>query len=330
MRTNYFRPGTSGQKFFDKVTGKFFAATLVEEGKITAAEIDRKDQIVEDGEQIVVTDDNAICYRFVSDPNEKPVPQGYRAEDGFLVKPDGDAVATGFSISGILAALKGKILVLCENSSLRLYDVIKDKFSDAVDAIKDPEVVLSSEDDVLLEANDYSTEEIEEDGSKKKLINFTETVLYRFSKNGFAGSCSIPYVLQNDGSKSAFRLVSEGLQKIACIPVNFAVQDNAIETLDKSILLFLGSMGYEEIDGTYAEGGVTDYGTVLLGNKVYIRANGDNYLNVPGKQLSGYVYLVDVTVDGNVTTFTLTNSEKNVKTIVTERTEDRGVISKIQ
>nr|MCR4649376.1 hypothetical protein [Lachnospiraceae bacterium] len=132
MKLSYFTVGTAGQVIMDKLSSKKAVVTEVAEGKITAVET-KNGEVVEDGEVFEITEDNAICFRFIKDPNPKDVPQPYGFDSDNLSAPDGKKIPLGnIVVQKILGYIRGFVVLLCgsenETPSVRLYNVLKDKF----------------------------------------------------------------------------------------------------------------------------------------------------------------------------------------------------------
>lgn len=98
-----------GLELLNKVNGEEYKVVDVDGATGTAAEM-IKDPVTGlnsvGEEEVTITEENALAFRILSDPEPYPVPEGYSIEDGVLLKDGKPACIQGeFSFIRIFAAL---------------------------------------------------------------------------------------------------------------------------------------------------------------------------------------------------------------------------------
>ena len=337
MFLKYFKKGSNGQIILDKVSGQKYVVTGVYENGLEAIPTNEEGSEAENEKSIRVTEENAIVYRLLKDPNPKDAPDvnGYSLRNGAIIAPDGESIPLGdINAVDILGSVRGKLILLVTEDDMRgvrIYDVNKDRFGETVTIFNTPKTLYADEDIVILSSNDLvqteeKDEENEETGEVTVVNDFTKTrILYITSRRiSFSDN---PFLLKDNV------LILDGKTKTIIVGTQDVLTDGSIvDTYNTAVIRH--NFGMEMIPGAdYVKGAVSRDGSIVLiaANGVYVKDTGI-FIKVDTSALmeGNYIYLVDTVVNDTTTTFYLTNDKRQVKKLVTRQTSDRGVVASVE
>lgn len=322
MKMNYVKPGV---KVFNKIDRQFY---MVKED-FSAYQLDKDDNILEDGRVIPLSTGNVICFRFISDTNPKTVATGYSVRDGVLYLEDAPATEQGeILFEKLLAAFSGYLLLLSRDNKLIIYRILRDRFDVLSSNIPLDTVILSCEPEegkALLGYNITKAEKRkDEDGNEYEVEVFEESALLVFNNKSVETlDAPAPFNINIPAVRVGYRYI---------VATNKVVNNGIVEDSEPSIFVIESDEYVDRYNG------VDDYTVVeSIDDGVFIKtpekllkigtSNDFSYTSEKFNNLAGYDYLVDETRDKNVTVLSLATRDcLNTKTVTITQTPDRGKI----
>ena len=356
----------------NKVNGKLYEITSVTQAQDEAllTEILPEDAAEDAVADVVkMTESNALCFRFMEDPNARDIPDGYSIENGIIMKDKKPVTVQGqIVVKEILKAIPGKLLLLVETkdkdenrSDLMAYDPENDKFEKVLDGIgtatitevdKDlylitdiriSEVVKTDEDGEPI-INEDGTEVKGEflDASKVYLVNGSEVrrsvalsdpVESLEIINGLNGEMVVIAVSTKKTDCDGFLVPREGNVGIEPIGLDVEMEDEEDEVRSYD----LWKRASYELEGSSLVSATIDVdGSALLkSDAAIIYTNTGHSKRVVSDAsavaaVAGYDTLVAAKVGEHEFKLTLANKNYELKTIVSTKTRDRGIVVSVE
>lgn len=346
MKITAIKKGTT---LMNKVNGAKYKVVELEGNTGLAANIDPEtnevyDKSHENYEEIVLSDENDICFKALNIPKDEEVPDGYTVKDGKLILDGEEVTEQGeICVEKILAALPGYLVLAVKPRDkesklidLFIYEPERDRFTKLIryNSIPMPETVKELTGAILLGYNQtHIEEEPDEDGVATEVEYFDRSALmlvanHRLNSVFFERPMDFTDFRKFAGSEHSFLLsskkdVEDGKvvdSKIWYEKVVVDAEHVAISTAA------LWNQPYETVVSA-AVCHVADGGIVLKGNN-YIQY-GDSRMNTPlAAQVKGE-HLVDITKDGDDEIWTFATDKYEISKIKKTRTKDRGNIYSI-
>lgn len=338
-----------GLELLNKVDGKEYKVVDVDGATGTAAEMIKDPVTGLNGvgeEEVTITEENALAFRILSDPEPYPVPEGYSVEDGVLLKDGKSACAQGeFSFIKILAVWKDCMLLAArlkgaEDGEIALvsYQVSRDRFRKLA-VVSDNIVFLGYAGDGMEKAvflfSNTAEKEIEENGEKKTVKYFKETALVIIDKGlscdyenldlpVTAGDCFIAKIPgSKDGDFELF-LASDVEEKDGWLVPRKERTWHRIHSWDMQCCsMFI-------CDGSIHAYWSPAYRDFVIRGKDKIQFKEFEANNPAVAQLEGYDTLIDITKKDYTYKLTFSNEDYKFKTLVSQSTKDRGYIVTVE
>lgn len=308
----------------NKVNGKFYVVTSIQDGTAVAALSVDSDRKLDEDATVTISTENSICFRIVDDPAYTRVPDvsQYDVVDGILVKNGTPVTEQGDIVVEEIIASSPRCLILSvikdEKKYIMEYGVVSDHFRTIYESPTKTEVIREEPLVLYLE----STELVETDeGVKERFINAhvyaidetNEAARYIFDAPLAKVECHKNAILayQDKKTVSDRYLISSDLR----------VSVNENEYFED--LVDLGKEKAADVCGTYSQ----FYDAfVLIGERTIVCKQLDVNLSTSfAKDVKGMV-LVDKTQKGRDTFLTFSNEKFNVVTLKATSTSDRGTI----
>ena len=332
----------------NKINGAMYCITSVEDGKAYAQEILEKepDQKLAE-EKVVITEANAICFRFVCNPNSPVVPEGYYVENGFLMKSNEKVTEQGeIVICKILASFPGKLLLAVKAADttpekerdwvyLYTYEPKRDRFFKLLSFGMTMPAVYCIDNRVYCVYSEVYHKEYEENGVKvsKEFVSDAGVITIEFAADGTHTLSSyvsnVPFIPEVPHFTKDSILLSVGHEEI---------EDGSVQEINPYTLLLNVNDSNPEIINMYPITSVTenhfDRGLTLKSHKKTMIFNSSygtlTFSNTEVlKELEGYDYLVDFKIlrEGRKSYgLVLSDINYNLKFVKVVETYDRGEI----
>ena len=332
----------------NKINGAMYCITSVEDGKAYAQEILEKepDQKLAE-EKVVITEANAICFRFVCNPNSPVVPEGYYVENGFLIKSHEKVTEQGeLVICKILASFPGKLLLAVKVNDtvpekernwvyLYTYEPKRDRFFKLLTFGMTMPAVYCIDNRVYCVYSEVYHKEYEENGVKvsKEFVSDAGVITIEFAADGTHTLSSyvsnVPFIPEVPHFTKDSILLSVGHEEI---------EDGSVQEINPYTLLLNVNDSNPEIINMYPITSVTenhfDRGLTLKSHKklmIFDSSYGTfTFSNAEVlKELEGYDYLVDFKTlrEGRKAYgLVLSDQDYNLKFVKVVETYDRGEI----
>ena len=118
-----------------------------------ARQIDKEDELVEDGESFTIDEKNCLAFRFIEDPNPEDVPE-FQVEDGNLVFPDHRPIQMGIiKAVDVIGAIRGAVLFSSarDNGNVDIYSYLpsRDSFYRLITDIQPSPKIIGETEDAL-------------------------------------------------------------------------------------------------------------------------------------------------------------------------------------
>ncbi len=312
-------------KVKDIRNGKYFTVT----GPDTIAEIDRDDNIIEDGEVVTITEENCRCFTTVKWAPETD-PEGYSVDDGQLVKNGQPATEQGeIRVTNIIGTIPGCLVLEVKKGNedlIMTYRPVTNKFTkiSQIDdtAMCDIYMLEKLEDSLIIGLNQYRVEQVADKEDPEKV---TETypldyaaVLRVYQKYADSDVTSTGPI-----EADMVTLVGDNLYVGTCkdrdlndIPVQY----------DRFNIFEMERVEDAIQTGSQAQFGQSEKGTVIISADRIITRRAEIKTREAAK-LTGFKYIIDEYEDeDNTYRLFLADDDRNVREISRKRTDDRGDI----
>lgn len=312
-----------------------------EEGaKVASAfPVDEQGEIIDGSEPVVVTEQNAICFRLIEDPNPKEVPTGYTVVDGVLTK-DGQQVEQGEIVVDKIIATQPGLLILAvkpregEGFDLFSYMPEKDSFRKLIRTTISGETTIIPDKDgnILIVYADVEEKTLDGNADKPRTVKILNSSGIIYVKEGRVVGARI------DGSVpslNASEYIEVQGRSMVLIPNDAAIDYD--EDADMDVLVDLderryiafyledGTVRFEETHGTIESATFTPLGGKLYKGQGKALVNACLIKTPKLDQITGK-YIIDVTVDGDETRYTFADEKYNTQTLIRRDTRDRGPV----
>ena len=142
----------------NKVNNAVYVVTEVGDDYVKASKkVD--ENTLDEQDTVTVNDSNALCFRFLRDPNPETVPEGYSVKDGILYKDGSKVTEQGdLKVLEILAEVKGYLILLVKSSAgtfLNTYRPSRDRFEKSYEVKAEKLKAYKSGEDVYIVASAY-------------------------------------------------------------------------------------------------------------------------------------------------------------------------------
>lgn len=334
-----------GAKIVNKVTGEKMIVTYKNDEKLLAFPMDiATGEPVEGSEAIEISSENDICFRRLSNPDPTEKPSGYSVKDGMLIDANGKEVTQQgeLYITDIVGYVNGAIILQVKvHNASKLYSYMPDydRFREFVYLPGDNTKVLKEYDNVLLVANWSYQEMRKSDDSGNEDVNmYFEGNVYAVYAKHCIGSTPLeaPINTQYD-----ILSVKDDTVETLYIPHTSKIDENGViidselaELWYSAICVDVGSSGIWEGVSRMFNG--REILSVSIAHNMgdipvfrgldFIDINGIRIESKDIKNLDGYNYLVDITKDHYMDTYTFANAEYQIKKVTVSYTRDRGNI----
>lgn len=332
----------------NKINGAMYCITSVEDGKAYAQEILEKEpeqKLAE--EKVVITEANAICFRFLCNPNLPVIPEGYYVENGVLMQSNEQVTEQGeLVICKILASFPGKLLLAVKVNDtvpekernwvyLYTYEPKRDRFFKLLTFGMTMPAVYCIDNRVYCVYSEVYHKEYEENGVKvsKEFVSDAGVITIEFAADGTHTLSSyvsnVPFIPEVPHFTKDSILLSVGHEEI---------EDGSVQEINPYTLLLNVNDSNPEIINMYPITSVTenhfDRGLTLKSHKklmIFDSSYGTfTFSNAEVlKELEGYDYLVDFKTlrEGRKAYgLVLSDQDYNLKFVKVVETYDRGEI----
>lgn len=332
----------------NKINGAVYCITSVENGKAYAQEILEKEpeqKLAE--EKVVITEANAICFRFLCNPNLPVIPEGYYVENGVLMQSNEKVTEQGeLVICKILSSFPGKLLLAVKVNDtvpekernwvyLYTYEPKRDRFFKLLTFGMTMPAVYCIDNRVYCVYSEVYHKEYEENGVKvsKEFVSDAGVITIEFAADGTHTLSSyvsnVPFIPEVPHFTKDSILLSVGHEEI---------EDGSVQEINPYTLLLNVNDSNPEIINMYPITSVTenhfDRGLTLKSHKklmIFDSSYGTfTFSNAEVlKELEGYDYLVDFKTlrEGRKAYgLVLSDQDYNLKFVKVVETYDRGEI----
>lgn len=332
----------------NKINGAVYCITSVENGKAYAQEILEKEpeqKLAE--EKVVITEANAICFRFLCNPNLPVIPEGYYVKNGVLMQSNEKVTEQGeLVICKILASFPGKLLLAVKVNDtvpekernwvyLYTYEPKRDRFFKLLTFGMTMPAVYCIDNRVYCVYSEVYHKEYEENGVKvsKEFVSDAGVITIEFAADGTHTLSSyvsnVPFIPEVPHFTKDSILLSVGHEEI---------EDGSVQEINPYTLLLNVNDSNPEIINMYPITSVTenhfDRGLTLKSHKklmIFDSSYGTfTFSNAEVlKELEGYDYLVDFKTlrEGRKAYgLVLSDQDYNLKFVKVVETYDRGEI----
>lgn len=292
-----------------------------------------------EGSMIVITDENAICFRVIKDSPEKISAEDWYVKDGTLMKNGVVSAEHGeIEVEKILAVFSNRLLLATKAAADGYFDLaffypghVGTEFAmrDEYKAIPMPEKVELPGGKILLYYSKTHVEEEGEDNDKKsvEVIDKSGYLLYDSIGNIVAHCDTDDFIAAGNGPLGSYAAATE----------NYILFQGVFNEKPFTHILKKGVM-LKETDLAYSLVKATEN----VDNSLFIKTDAelavvvpkkDNLVLKPSKQLKkvlkeidGYDYLVDYNKGYNRFTLVLATSDYKVKTVKGSYTSEIGLV----
>lgn len=317
-------------------------------GEVNAFPLGEDGEIDEEAPGIVITEENAICFRILKDPDPKDIPlmEDFSIEDGIiyfcenrLVKEQGEIQAVA-----ILATTRSNVIFTAKagEDTIRImsYDLDRDIFRKIVSPLPATtkfNATTNGDNLAVIDAKNVVIEEVKgEDGKPETVMKCDVSSIYTIYKGSLAEITKLDSVFKNievkTDDKGNILAFADAVGDIGCD--NIVSPDDSKET----ILVIFDKQGcriaYRRFDyslkyvtNSYTE--TTGFSRIFIGDNIIQIEGVDDEFKTNVKELTdaGFIYVVDYSRKNGSSVVTLANaSATQVKTISKTYTEDRGTI----
>lgn len=340
----------AGTRVLNKVNGREYEITCVpvfskSSSGITAEAVNPEINAVYDAadterDEVLLTEQNAICFSTLSVPKDTNVPEGYTVKDGILFKDNKQVTEQGqIVVNSIIHALPGYLVLAVKPrtdkagmTDLFTYNVERDRFQKLIrrSSIPMPEVVLEQENFVVLGYSKTHMEDVldengEKTGEENEVFDGAALILVHDEK---ADSVRFDSPVKLElipvaGSQDMYLIESAAMGSDGEAEENKPSYD---EIFVKEHYISSETLAYAPNKHIVSASAVTLYDKgLLLKGEDFIMYN-DLRIDSPlVSQMSGS-YLVDITYGEHEVTVTLADENYNTSSIVRKNTKDRGYI----
>lgn len=332
----------NGLEVFNKTNGKMYKVISVDQNEGTACEMLEDDQLGE--ASVIITEDNALAFRIVKDPEPYPVASGYTVVDGILYKDGKKVCEQGqIRVEKIIAEMPGQ-LVCVEKSEKEDGRYVLLAYNPARDCFK----VLNRKEIPMPEligyTNDrttaflaFSVTDVQEntkgDGTKEKIHTFMEASVIvlngeraSFIKMTYPIIAKDAFLKEVNGHWSLFvpgAPILENGERINSSEYHWNLLNDNEEEYEMMLPENIRA------DWSYA------YHDFVMRNDeaLFVGTGGDMIIieNPVVKELADYPILIDITKEQWQYKLTFVNPETyKMKTLISRSTKDRGYIVTIE
>lgn len=312
----------TANKVFDRVSGKYF---LVENG--VAKEIDRNDQVVENGETVILTEANCRCFKTIDfKPEETPDVSKFLIKDGILVTDGEPVMEQGeLKFTLILGGTPGYLYLLGtlnEESNVYSYRVCRKQLSKILTDIK-PEclkpVNLEDENALYFVYTETKTIQIENEAGEKVDKEVLDTsMLVKLAKVASVGGAD--YVLEPSDVVKVGEKYYVGFSK-----------DRELKDVSYGYTVYGYDLEYENEIQTGTKAVIKDSAAgVTIRTFELVIAGGVTIASPKLADVIDFNRLVEVNYADSTRQVVLANSERRTCVVTCERTSDRGNIVTVE
>lgn len=336
-----------GMELLNKLDGKTYKVTSVSGAIGTAVMMpDDPDAPLDtaNGETVVITEENALAFRILSDPEPYPVPFGYTvSEDGLLLKNGLVACLQGeYRFAKVMALWHDRLILTARTKGmpegevmLVSYQVSRDRFT-KLDMVPESIAFLGyagkDREKAVFVYSDIKEEETVQDGEKKTVRRFKETCIITI-KNG--AECTYKDIGFPVTAKDCFvKDIPDSGDYAVFLVSDEKEEDGVLEPRGERAWAQIRSR--EDIPKTFNCGGDIcaywsyAYHDFVIRGKDMVRV-GDIAITDPAvEKLNGYNTLIDITKENYAYRLTFSNKEYKFKTLVSQSTRDRGYIVSVE
>lgn len=330
----------------NKLNGMNYKVVSVEEdGRKGTACLMKEDGTLDETQAVVITEGNALAFRVEKDPKPYDVPKAYRVDNGTLLKGEANACKQGqLKIHSILAAIRGMLVLAMEPAEqkdgfvdLYLYDTVRDRFRKITGRpMPVPALVgydTNQETAIMAYCAVSEKEEKDVDGKSVKKVSVNSRV-FRVCKDGITYSdlsAAMPVTVKD------IQILNEGGFHVL-VPSNEEVKDGAVipnkeckwYLLDEDLSVET-SFG---MDGNVKASWSPYYKCFTVkGDGALFIANQDDGIMIRDSKVNGLEdcnVLIDMTRENRILKLAFCNEDYKIRTIVSEKTMDRGYLVSLQ
>ena len=320
----------------NKVNGFSYVTTKVGNAATVAAKVTEDERCTSDGkiafdkkDTVTITEENALCFRFLRDLNPETKPEGYTVSNGQLLLGSEKVTEQGeIKVVKILAEVIGKLILITESSAGKFISTYRpswDKFEKAYSVTSEnPSVYTVNENTVLIADEEYRDVKAE-DGTvlgqsmKTRILRYendrwdSETIDLPIDGLVFVE----PYYILKFSKTYKDGVLVDATEKYLGI---FNDDLEEIETVYPG----------EEVDAVYSKftGTLNLFGKNTL---VYdVTNNNIMYKNNEFEKLGEKKTLIDVTTKEYETTYTFASTDYRIAKVKVQKTKDRGNIITVE
>ena len=344
----------------NKVNGRSYVITSVAQDGTSAVLTEVLPEGAENqtADVITMTEANSICFQLVNDPNPKEIPAGYSVNNGIITKGGVPVTQQGeIKVKSILHTVPGALILLVETKDEELSDVMsylpdEDKFVTVVRNISGCKVkdledglwALYSERTSDVVKTDEDGEPLKDgNGAEIKGIFFDTATITILRGTEVVGSDCL-YLPVSDitvAGENLYLVSTEALDEDGFLEDRKGTIDVTVMNLktdeDDETDISLIRKGEYCIAGAVLTSATKDvYGSYLLKTDESIVYTNEGHRKrvitdkAAVKELEGYDTLVASKIGEYEFKLTIADKSYNVKTVVSTKTRDRGIVVTVQ
>lgn len=359
MRMNRMRKGLV---VFNKLNGRSYKVVETSEnaGVAVPMEAIKADGTIVKDEAVEINESNCLCFRAIADTEPYPVPEGYSAAEGILLKDGNPACEQGeLVVEEVLAKIPGRLIIAAKNSGndngaenlvdVFAYEPHRDRFIPITKNTPMPKLVGYGEKGrtaVLMFCNMTEQKKKDEDGGETAVTLFDGAWIVTVTdeeRTKISDRIAITTPVTVD---EAFLVDDAAGCPTIFVPSDEVAADgfsceSPYETKKRTERIWMMIRTYDRtvakinLDGNIQAVCSPVYGFVVSNDKaVYVNKNQLHQLVIKSAAAADvakkYPVLVDVTKDGDAYRLTFADEGYNLKTVVSTKTRDRGLIVTVE
>lgn len=330
----------------NKLNGMNYKVVSVEEDeKKGIACLMKEDGTLDEEQKVIITEDNALAFRVEKDPKPYDVPEAYSVDNGILLKNRKKACEQGqLRVHSILAAIRGMLVLAMKPTErkdgfvdLFLYDTVRDHFKKITgQPMPVPALVgydTNQETAILAYCAASEKEEKDADGKNVTKVSVNSRV-FMVNKNGLTYSdlsAAMPVTVKD------IRVLNEGGSHVL-VPSDEEVKDGTVvPNKERRWYLLDEDLSVETsfgMDGNVKASWSPYYKCFTVkGDGALFIANQDDGIMIRDSKVNGLEdcnVLIDMTRENRGLRLAFCNEDYQIRTIVSEKTADRGYLISIQ